>query len=104
LKMGTSESGQKVVNNYLFVKKLGQGSYGTVMLAKDITTEILYAIKIVDKSILSKKGKMMKQNNTAMEDLFMEIAIMKKLKHPNVVQLHEIIDDETSKKLYIVQV
>lgn len=30
-----------------------------------------------------------------------EIAIMKKLDHPNVVKLHEVIDDENRDKLYM---
>lgn len=31
-----------------------------------------------------------------------EIAIMKKLNHPNVLQLHEVIDDPKNKKLYMI--
>ena len=30
-----------------------------------------------------------------------EIAIMKKLKHPNLVRLHEVIDDKDNEKLYM---
>jgi serine/threonine protein kinase len=31
----------------------------------------------------------------------MEIAIMKKLQHPNLVKLHEVIDDDDNDKLYM---
>ena len=30
-----------------------------------------------------------------------EIAVMKKLDHPNVVRLHEVIDDEDKDRLYM---
>ena len=31
----------------------------------------------------------------------MEIAIMKKLQHPNLIRLHEVIDDKENDKLYM---
>lgn len=37
----------------------------------------------------------------ALQNVLREIAIMKKLDHPNVVQLHEVIDDEEGDKLYM---
>lgn len=33
-----------------------------------------------------------------------EIAIMKRLRHPNVVSLFEVIDDPTAKQVYLIQV
>jgi len=37
----------------------------------------------------------------ALQNVMKEIAIMKKLDHPNVVKLHEVIDDEEEDKLYM---
>lgn len=36
-----------------------------------------------------------------LENVQMEIAIMKKLQHPNLIQLHEVIDDDENDKLYM---
>jgi serine/threonine protein kinase len=33
-----------------------------------------------------------------------EIAIMKRLRHPNVVSLFEVIDDPTAKQVFLIQV
>lgn len=34
-----------------------------------------------------------------LEDVKTEIAIMKKMYHPNLIQLHEVIDDENSEQI-----
>jgi [calcium/calmodulin-dependent protein kinase] kinase len=44
-----------MINEYCFVKKLGEGSYGKVKLAKKKDTEEKFAIKILKKSMLKKK-------------------------------------------------
>ena len=36
-----------------------------------------------------------------LQNVLMEIAIMKKLQHPNLVRLHEVIDDDENDKLYM---
>ena len=38
----------------------------------------------------------------ALEDVLREIAIMKKIDHPNLIRLHEVIDDESEDKLYMI--
>lgn len=61
-------------------------------LCKDRTTEKLYAIKIISKDFL-KKRKNGKTSETYFEDIKREIAIMKKLLHPNILRLFEVLDD-----------
>lgn len=36
-----------------------------------------------------------------MQNVAKEIAVMKKLDHPNVIRLHEVIDDEERDKIYM---
>ncbi|KAL7462849.1 hypothetical protein ACHAXS_003221 [Conticribra weissflogii] len=68
----------------------------------------LVAVKIIQKSILKQMKTMHKdsKNNltvrTAFDNIEREIATMKRLRHPNLVRLFEVIDSEESDKLYMV--
>jgi serine/threonine protein kinase len=85
-------TGDSLVNNkYVMMRVLGHGRYGEVFLCCDYHTGALYAMKVMDRP-----------KKTRMEDIE-EIAIMKTLKHANIVDLEEVIDDVKSQKLYIVQ-
>jgi hypothetical protein len=81
-----------IVNNYILLDTLGAGSYGEVRLCKDRVSEKLFAIKIISKDFLKKK-KNGKTSETYFEDIKREIAIMKKLLHPNILRLYEVLDD-----------
>jgi [calcium/calmodulin-dependent protein kinase] kinase len=70
-------------------------------MCKDRSSESLYAIKIISKDFLRKK-KSTNNGETYFEDIRREIAIMKKLLHPNVLQLFEVLDDPKVNKLYLV--
>ena len=59
-----------------------------VRLCKDKTNNKLYAIKIIKKENM-KKG----VSSKYYDDVKAEIAIMKKLTHPNVLRLYEVMDD-----------
>jgi len=39
---------------------------------------------------------------TALDEVYREIEIMKKLEHPNIIKLQEVIDDPQQDKLYLV--
>jgi len=81
-----------IVNDYILLYTLGTGSYGEVRLCKNRKTDKLYAIKIISKEFLKKK-KSGKTDETYFEDIKREIAIMKKLSHPNILRLFEVLDD-----------
>jgi serine/threonine protein kinase len=61
-------------------------------MCKDRVSDGLFAIKIISKELMSKK-KNGKSSETYFEDIKREIAIMKKLQHPNVLKLYEVLDD-----------
>eukprot|EP00755_Sulcionema_specki_P003300 Sspe_Gene.27367::Locus_11761_Transcript_1_1_Confidence_1.000_Length_1764::g.27367::m.27367/K07359/CAMKK2; calcium/calmodulin-dependent protein kinase kinase 2 len=98
---GEDEEGNKTINQYAVIQELGRGAYGKVKLVVHVETDAFYAIKILNKSILSKvrKGD---SGKTAMDDVKKEIAVMKRLNHKNVVRLHEVINDPACNKVYLI--
>lgn len=100
--------GNKVVNQYTFEKMLGEGTYGKVKLVHKNRPDNKFAAKIIRKDILKKRREMIRDERgrvkyrDAFENVLMEIAIMKKLNHPNIVKLFEVIDSSDSAKLYII--
>ncbi len=60
----------------------------------------MYAMKIIKKAKLKKTR--LSKDKTAFDNIEMEVAIMKKLNHSNVVKLLEVIDDPDCEKLYLV--
>jgi [calcium/calmodulin-dependent protein kinase] kinase len=45
----------------------------------------------------------MVRSSMTYRDEIEEIAIMKNLKHENIVHLHEVIDDQKRRKIYLIQ-
>jgi len=93
-------TGYKKINQYIVKKELGRGSFGKVKLAMDTKIHRDFAIKIVNKAKLKKK--VFAKDKTAYTQIQTEIAIMMKMKHPNIVELHEVIDSPDEDKLYLV--
>lgn len=92
----------------MFLKTLGQGSFGKVKLALNKCDNRRVAIKILSKSMLKSKryivcnlkGESNSQN--MYHNTKREIAIMKKIDHPNCIKLLEIIKSKKSDKFYLV--
>ena len=60
----------------------------------------MLAMKIVKRAKLKKTR--LSKDKTAFDQVEREVAIMKKLRHPHVVQLVEVLDDPSCEKLYLV--
>jgi len=98
-----SEHGNTFVNQYIVIKNLGQGSYGRVKLCLNTHDNKLYAVKVVDRRLLRKRAiGSRKKNSNLMDEIMREVAIMKKLSHPNVVGLYEVIDAPAGKYMFLV--
>ena len=86
------------LNEYKIGPEIGRGAYGWVVKARQGKQDEV-AIKVMQRSVLKRirQGK-----GSAYDGALREIAIMKRLSHPNVVQLHEVIDDPDRDELYLV--
>jgi len=93
-------NGNKMINEYIREHKLGAGSYGKVVLHRNIKDGKLYALKVFHKYRLSRVR--VAPSETALTDVLREVSIMKKLDHPNIVNLIEVIDDLDTDQFYMV--
>jgi 5'-AMP-activated protein kinase catalytic alpha subunit len=82
----------KKVGKYEIGKTLGEGTFGKVKRAVNTEDQRVVAIKVLD------KDKIQKQNMGS--QIKKEISIMKMVKHPNVVELVEVLASKT--KIFIV--
>ncbi|KAF6252984.1 kinase-like domain-containing protein [Scenedesmus sp. NREL 46B-D3] len=76
-------TGATCINQYVVVKTLGRGSYGKVKLCLNTLDGHLYAIKPAAAAAAAAAAE-------DSSDVNREIAILKKLDHPNVVKLYEV--------------
>ena len=88
--------GVAFINEYAMVKTLGRGSFGEVKLALNTLDQQLYALKLLPKTRRGRRGAGrgpgLQPLATGAEVLH-EIAVMKGLSHPNIVQLFEVIGE-----------
>ena len=87
-----NDNSQTSVCEFLIGEKLGEGTFGTVRLGTNRQTGEKVAIKILEKS------KMTKFEDKAR--LEREIKILKKIHHPNIVKLFCVI--ETDRQIFII--
>ncbi|KAA1114804.1 hypothetical protein PGT21_023992 [Puccinia graminis f. sp. tritici] len=134
------DSGQRRLNQYLLLKTIGRGSFGSVELAQDTSTtpsspqnnnNSLYAIKEYSKSRMRKRARVLNHRSRILsrttttttcsnhdphqptrllsetsEGILLvkeEVAIMKKLAHPNIVSLLEVIDTDQDSLFFVLE-
>jgi len=88
----TSRAKAKSLGHYLLGKTIGEGTFGKVKLGTHILTGEKVAIKILEKDRIT--------DSADVERVAREIHILKLIRHPNIIQLYEII--ETPKQLYLI--
>ncbi|KAK6944369.1 Protein kinase domain [Dillenia turbinata] len=93
VKSGDGSAGSSVLHGkYELGRLLGHGTFAKVYHARNIQTGKSVAMKIVGKEKVMKVG--------MMEQVKREISVMKMVKHPNIVELHEVMASKS--KIYFV--
>lgn len=92
LKPKKESQGVLVLGRYELGKLLGQGTFAKVFHAKNVKTDESVAIKVLDKERILKSGLVAHTKR--------EIAILRRVRHPNIVHLFEVM--ATKSKIYFV--
>lgn len=85
---GHEQGARKMVGNYILGKTIGEGTFGKVTIAVHIPTKEKVAVKILEKSRIKEQADIRRVNR--------EIKILKKNRHPNIIQLYEVLDTQNS--------
>jgi [calcium/calmodulin-dependent protein kinase] kinase len=99
IKKAKSFQGKTKVNQYTLDLLLGRGAFGRVFKGVDDRGQA-FAIKVYNKKVL--RSKWIGKRKTAMDCVKTEIEVMQTLDHQNIIKLIEVIDMETSKKIYLI--
>lgn len=86
------KKGTVLMHRYEMGRMLGQGTFAKVYHGRDIASGQSVAIKIIDKEKVLRVG--------MVEQIKREISVMRLVRHPNVVRLHEVMASKT--KIYFV--
>ncbi|KAE8659663.1 CBL-interacting protein kinase 19 [Hibiscus syriacus] len=91
-KKDTSSGTALLLGRYEVGKLLGHGTFAKVYYARNVKTDESVAIKVLNKEKILKCG--------LMAQIKREIAILRRVRHPNIVQLFEVMATKT--KIYFV--
>ncbi|XP_023732969.1 CBL-interacting protein kinase 5 [Lactuca sativa] len=82
--------GNILMQRYELGKLLGHGNFAKVYYARNLKTNHSVAVKVIDKDKIVEAG--------LMDQIEREISVMRLVKHPNVVELYEVMASKT--KIY----
>ncbi|KAK1428613.1 hypothetical protein QVD17_17452 [Tagetes erecta] len=82
--------GNILMERYELGRLLGQGTFAKVYYARNLTTGQSVAIKVIDKEKVLRVG--------LINQIKREISVMKRVRHPNILQLYEVMATKT--KIY----
>eukprot|EP00005_Dracoamoeba_jomungandri_P006449 CAMPEP_0174261642 /NCGR_PEP_ID=MMETSP0439-20130205/11689_1 /TAXON_ID=0 /ORGANISM="Stereomyxa ramosa, Strain Chinc5" /LENGTH=312 /DNA_ID=CAMNT_0015346149 /DNA_START=62 /DNA_END=1000 /DNA_ORIENTATION=+ len=85
------EENEVITKKYEIKKELGRGAFSVVRLGINKKSREKVAIKIIDRNDVGKDYE---------KNLQMEVEILRKVNHPNIISLHEMVECED--KLYFV--
>ncbi|CAN8245980.1 unnamed protein product [Cochlearia groenlandica] len=91
-KKDKSNTPSLILGKYQMGRLLGHGTFAKVYLARNATSGESVAIKVIDKEKVLKSG--------LIAHIKREIAILRRVRHPNIVQLFEVM--ATKSKIYFV--
>ena len=73
----------KIIGHYILGKAIGEGTFGKVKLGTHTLTEEKVAVKILEKERI--------KDVADVDRVAREIHILKLIRHPNIIQLYEVI-------------
>ena len=104
-----SATGFDMINDYIVWDQIGKGSQGTTFEVIDTKGGGKRCMKVVRRDFLSyqtddddgcsQEGS--RRLSTLGLRVHKEVAILKRLRHPNIVRLHEVVDDPTVNSVYM---
>jgi serine/threonine protein kinase len=72
--------------NFKIIKRLGEGRFGTVFLAREIHTQLVFALKVMNKQ------KIIQDN--LLGQFIRELKIQSFLEHPNIIRCYGYFSDQ----------
>lgn len=89
--MPNDDEDREVTRRYQFIEKLGEGTYGKVYKASLRATQGIFAVK---------KIRINYEEEGVPSTAIREVSLLKRIDHPNVIKLHEVISNPSA--LYLV--
>lgn len=80
---------------------IGMGSFGKVYKVKNTDDNSIYALKTLKKNRMKLKVSLSLGSANGY-DVLNEINIIKKMSHPSIVRLHEVIEDQKGDRVHLV--